>query len=137
VASLRAVHARIRDAVSGAHGAGALPTDGPDALAWCLEVVASGDFAARQIIVDAGRAMGRMVGYLVGALDIHDIVLIGVMTAFGEPWLEAVRLEALRSALPLLADETRIGLGNLGSDEVELGAAALLMTAELGLSQAA
>jgi predicted NBD/HSP70 family sugar kinase len=140
VASLRAVHARIRDAV----GAGAvvtalsgLPADGPAVLAWCLGVVASGDLEAQRIVVDAGRSMGRMVGYLVGALDIHDIVLIGVMTEFGEPWLEAVRLEAHRSALPLLADDTRIGLGNLGSDEVELGAAALLMTAELGLSQAA
>ena len=35
--------------------------------------------------------MGRMVGYLVGALDIHDIVLIGLMTEFGDPWLDAVR----------------------------------------------
>ena len=78
-----------------------------------------------------------MVGYLVGALDIHDIVLIGSMTAFGDPWLDAVRNEAQRSALPLLFDSTRIGLGRLGSDIVELGAAALLMTAELGLSQAA
>ena len=45
--------------------------------------------------------------------------------------------EAQRSALPLLVDATRIGLGQLGSDIVELGAAALLMTSELGLSQAA
>jgi hypothetical protein len=37
----------------------------------------------------------------------------------------------------LLADQTRITLGNLGPDVQELGAAALLMTAELGLSRAA
>jgi predicted NBD/HSP70 family sugar kinase len=137
VASLRAVHARIREAVSGGAGIVGLPTDGLGALAWCQDVVASGDVDALKVIVDAGRAMGRMVGYLVGALDIHDIVLIGLMTEFGEPWLEAVRSEAHRSALRLLADDTRIGLGNVGSDAVELGAAALLMTAELGLSQAA
>ncbi len=88
-------------------------------------------------MLEAGRALGRMVGCLVGTLDIHDIVLIGTMTAFGDAWLEAVRDEARRSALPLLVDATRIGFGRLGSDIVELGAAALLMTAELGLSQAA
>ena len=137
VASVRAIRARIREVAKGGATAIAVPSDDTVSLDWCHEVVASGDPAVRQVIVDAGRAMGRMVGYLVGALDIHDIVLIGVMTEFGDLWLDAIRLEAQRSALPLLADETRIGLGNLGSDEVELGAAALLMTAELGLSQAA
>ena len=44
---------------------------------------------------------------------------------------------ARHAALRKWDNETRIGLGNLGSDEVELGAAALLMTAELGRSQAA
>ena len=88
-------------------------------------------------MLEAGRYLGRMLGHLVGTLDIHDIVLIGTMTAFGEPWLDAVRQEAHRSALPLLVDETRIGFGHLGTDIVELGAAALLMTSELGLSQAA
>ena len=127
----------IREVVRGGATAITVPDDDAVSLGWCHELVASGDPALRQVIVDAGRAMGRMVGYLQGALDIHDIVLIGTMTEFGDLWLDAVRLEARRTALALLVDETRIGLGNLGSDVVELGAAALLMTAELGLSQAA
>ena len=38
-----------------------------------------------EVVLEAGQHLGRMLGHLVGALDIHDIVLIGAMTAFGEP----------------------------------------------------
>ncbi len=97
----------------------------------------AGEPDAVAIVTRAARHLGRMLGHLVGTLDIHDIVLIGSMTTFGEAWLDAVRQEARRSALPQLVDDTRIGFGRLGSDIVELGSAALLMTSELGLSQAA
>jgi len=114
-----------------------LTLDDPDALERSVAAFQAGDLRVVEVVVEAGRHLGRMLGHLVGTLDIHDIVLIGSMTAFGESWLGAVREEAIRSALPLLVDETRIGFGHLGSDIVELGAAALLMTSELGLSQAA
>ena len=137
VASLRSVQARIRAITHDVTDTERLPLADPDALQPCLDAFESGDPRVVEVILGAGRYLGRMLGHLVGTLDIHDIVLIGSMTAFGEPWLEAVRSEAHRSALPLLVDSTRIGLGHLGSDIVELGAAALLMTSELGLSQAA
>ena len=137
VASLRAVLARIAAALSDEAVSSLGPLDDPDALERSLAVFRAGDPRVVEVVLEAGRYLGRMLGHLVGTLDIHDIVLIGSMTAFGQPWLEAVRREAQRSALPLLVDETRIGFGNLGSDVVELGAAALLMTSELGLSQAA
>lgn len=137
VASLRAVQARIAAISADSAEPSVLPLDDPDALEQCLIAFQSGDPGVAEIVLEAGRYLGRMLGHLVGTLDIHDIVLIGSMTAFGKPWLDAVRREAHRSALPPLVDETRIGFGNLGSDIVELGAAALLMTAELGLSQAA
>jgi len=59
---------------------------------------------------------------------------VGEMTRFGEPWLTAVRREAHRSALAILADATSIEIGRPGDDLVVLGAAALLMTRELGLA---
>ncbi len=137
VASARAVQARIA-AVTADDAAQAQPIgDGTEPLARSVAAFQGGDPRVVEVVIEAGRYLGRMLGHLVGTLDIHDIVLIGSMTAFGEPWLDAVRQEAQRSALPLLVDETRIGFGHLGSDIVELGAAALLMTSELGLSQAA
>jgi N-acetylglucosamine repressor len=137
VASFRAVHARIAAVTNDDAPASLASLDEPDALERSLAMFRAGDPRVVEVVLESGRYLGRMLGHLVGTLDIHDIVLIGSMTSFGEPWLDAVRQEAHRSALPLLVDETRIGFGNLGTDIVELGAAALLMTSELGLSQAA
>ena len=93
-----------------------------------------GDDLAREVVQDAARHLGRTIGGLIGTLSIHRVVLVGEMTRFGEPWLGAVRREAHRSALAMLADATTIEIGRLGDDLVVLGAAALLMTRELGLA---
>jgi predicted NBD/HSP70 family sugar kinase len=97
----------------------------------------AGDALAIDVVLESGAHLGQTLGGVIGALDIHDIVLIGAMTAFGDAWLAAVQVAAQGSSLALLSDHTRISIGRLGADVVELGAAALLMTAELGLSMAA
>ena len=75
-----------------------------------------------------------VIGAIIGTLGARDIVLVGPMADYGEPWLERVRAEARRSALPLLVERSTIHLGRTGDDVVELGAAAMLMTSELGLA---
>jgi predicted NBD/HSP70 family sugar kinase len=94
----------------------------------------AGDELAREIVADAAHQIGRSIGGLIGALNIRNIVLVGEMTRLGEPWLSIVRREAHRSALTLLADDTRIEIGRVERNLVVVGAAALLMTRELGLS---
>jgi N-acetylglucosamine repressor len=98
-----------------------------------VRAFADGDDLAREILMDSARHLGRSIGGLIGTLSIRHIVLVGEMTRFGEPWLTAVRREAHRSALAILADATTIEIGRPGDDLVVLGAAALLMTRELGL----
>ena len=71
---------------------------------------------------------------MIGTLGAREVVLVGPMTAFGQPWLEEVRAETQRSALALLVEQSSIHLGTTGADVVELGAAAMLMTTELGLA---
>lgn len=93
----------------------------------------AGDDLAREVVLDGARHLGRTIGSLIGTLSVQQVILTGEMTRFGDPWLTTVRREAHRSALALLADETRIDVGRLGPDLVVLGAAALLMTRELGL----
>jgi predicted NBD/HSP70 family sugar kinase len=93
----------------------------------------AGDESTRRVVVAAGRFLGAAVASLIGALNIHRIVLIGSVAALGEPWLEAVRDEAARRSLGMLGGRTRIDIGRASTDEVVLGAAALLMVRELGL----
>jgi hypothetical protein len=74
------------------------------------------------------------VASLVGALDIHEIVVHGPVADLGEPWIAAVRDEATRRSLPLLSGSIEVRPARIAANEVVLGASALLMTRELGLS---
>ncbi len=102
-----------------------------------LQAFRAGDPLVRQVVLDAAAPLGRVLGAMIGTLGARDVVLVGPMTDFGEPWLEQVRIETHRSALGLLVEQSTIRIGTTGPDVVELGAAALLMTSELGLALAA
>jgi predicted NBD/HSP70 family sugar kinase len=98
--------------------------------------VNSGDEDARRIVVSAGRYLGQVVAALIGILDVERIVLHGTVAALGEPWLDAVRDEARRRSLALLAKDVSIELAPPIGDVVLMGASAVLLTAELGLATA-
>ena len=101
-----------------------------------LEAFHSGDEAACQSVQEAGRYLGVAVANLIGALNIHHIVLAGSLTRFGQPWLDAIQKETLKRAFAPLAQDTQIEISELDPDEVILGASALLITRELGLNLA-
>jgi predicted NBD/HSP70 family sugar kinase len=96
--------------------------------------VEDGDEEARRIVVTAGRFIGRAVAGIIGVLDIERIVLHGSVAQLGEPWLEAVRDEARRRSLALLVRDVSIELAEPIGELVVMGASALLITAELGLT---
>jgi predicted NBD/HSP70 family sugar kinase len=102
-----------------------------------LSAYESGDPVARRVVLESATPLGRVLGAVIGTLGARDVVLIGPMTDYGEPWLQQVRAEAQRSALPLLMERSHIHIGRTGDDVVELGAAAMLMSSELGLALAA
>ena len=62
----------------------------------------------------------------------HSVV--GTVTTLGEPWLDAVRDEATARSLTTTGQETTIEDGGTGEDVTLLGACALLLTRELGLT---
>ena len=83
----------------------------------------------------AGRYLGRAIAGLIGVLDIEHIVLHGSVTELGEPWLAAVRDEARRRSLGAPVDQdVSIELAPPIGDLVVMGASALLLTAELGMT---
>ena len=113
-----------------------LAAAGASDLAALRRQIDAGEKRATRAVGDAGRALGRVLGGMIGALDVERIALLGPATELGPLWLEAVRGEAVASALPLLSNRTRVALGVLSPDIVVLGASALLLTRELGLALA-
>ena len=136
LASTRAVVQRARELAPHAPDSVlyALAKSEPIGFDELVTAFSDGDDLAREVLMDSARHLGRSIGSLIGTLSIRHVVLVGEMTRFGEPWLTAVRREAHRSALAILADSTTIEIGRPGDDLVVLGAAALLMTRELGLA---
>ncbi|HEY0070299.1 MAG TPA: ROK family transcriptional regulator [Chloroflexia bacterium] len=102
-----------------------------NAINWAFQ---EGDVAARQLVFETGRYLGMAVANLVGTLNIRRVVVMGEIARFGAPLLEVTRQEMLRRALPGLAQDTRIDFIALDSYAVIMGASALLLTHELGLS---
>lgn len=95
--------------------------------------LAADDAATREIVAEAGRYLGQVIGGLIGVLDVERIVLHGPVTILGEPWLEAVRDEARRRSFPPLSANVHIDIAAPIGDLVVMGASALLLTSELGL----
>ncbi|HEX8600631.1 MAG TPA: ROK family transcriptional regulator [Chloroflexia bacterium] len=93
-----------------------------------------GDVAARQLVLETGRYLGMAVANLVGALNVKHFVLMGDLARLGTPLLEAVRQEMIGRSLPSLAQATCIDLVEMNPHVVILGASALLLMHELGLS---
>ncbi len=95
---------------------------------------AAGDETALAATRAAGRAVGAAIANVTGTLDVRHITVIGTAVALGEPWFAAIRDEVARRSLGPLGRETRIIDGGTGEDATLLGAAALLLTRELGLT---
>ena len=93
-----------------------------------------GDDEALGAIRSAGRALGGAIAHLVAALDVRHITLVGTVTTLGDPWLDAVRDEATSRSLAATGHETLIENGGTGEDVTLLGACALLLARELGLT---
>ncbi|HEX8229471.1 MAG TPA: ROK family transcriptional regulator [Chloroflexia bacterium] len=94
----------------------------------------SGDAAAGQLVFETGRYVGMAVANLVGALNVKHVVLMGELARLGSPLLASVRQEMLKRSLPSLARATSIDLVEMNPHVVILGASALLLMHELGLS---
>jgi predicted NBD/HSP70 family sugar kinase len=95
-----------------------------------------GERRARTAVLAAGRYLGAAIAAIIGVMDIHRVVLHGSVTAFGDPWLDAVRDATGARALGLLTSGVRIDVVNERANLAVLGASAMLMTNQLGLSLA-
>ena len=88
-----------------------------------LRLAEHGDAEALKAFVDAGTALGEVLGSLANSLDPQAIVLSGSMTGAGEQWWEALRGGYRRQAMDPVR-EVPLMRGRLGGDAPLLGALA-------------
>lgn len=108
-----------------------VPTEDLDARRVC-DLAREGDDVSEQIVAEAGKALGVVIGGAINLLNPDRVVIGGGVAAAGKVLLDPIRLYASRHALPLAFDDCRIELGEIGNDAGLVGAAAIaFMEADL------
>ncbi len=98
-----------------------------------LQTFEAGDEMITQLIFQAAEHIGMAIAYLISILNIHHIVIGGRLARFGDDLLIPLQETVQRHALQKFVEKTSITLTSLGSDIVIKGAAALILSNELGV----
>jgi predicted NBD/HSP70 family sugar kinase len=116
-------------ASSGALLAALRPEHGDDlTVEGMLALARGGDAAAREVLWDAGRALGSAAADLLNLLNPRLVVVGGELADAGELLLEGMRASIAEAALPPAASHARIVTGVLGLRAPVLGAVALVVS---------
>jgi predicted NBD/HSP70 family sugar kinase len=114
-------------------------------LTGCLETVLSvpllrarlegtDDAGRTAVLTDAGHRLGDALAPVVSVLDLGTVVLAAPPDLFDGTLRQSAVDRVRRRVMPVLADALDIRLSRLGEDGVLLGASALVLSAELGVS---
>ena len=93
----------------------------------------AGDKQLQQHVAKIGCAIGIAVTHLVAILDVDHIVLNGPLARFGDRLLSAIKQEMRRRFALITANETEIAFSRLEQNIVIQGAAALVLSYEMGM----
>jgi predicted NBD/HSP70 family sugar kinase len=91
------------------------------------------DQTAAGAIEEAARALGRGLAPMVALLANREIVLWGEVTSMSDRYREIVESEIRSRVLPVNTDQIKVRFATAGSDAVIRGAAALVLSSELGV----
>jgi predicted NBD/HSP70 family sugar kinase len=94
----------------------------------------AGDEQVRAIAHEGAWYVGHTLAGLVGVLNVNHVLIVGPVAALGMEWLGDVRRMMRDGALQLLTRDTEVEYGHVSDDIVVLGASAMLMNHQLGLS---
>jgi glucokinase-like ROK family protein len=93
-----------------------------------LELARSGDAVARDLVYQAGRALGTVSATLLNLLNPEMLVVGGQLAAAGDLLLDGVRESVARAALPETSRGAKLVAGVLGDRAHVLGALALVVS---------
>lgn len=94
----------------------------------------AGDEETTKAVTQAGTYLGIAIANIVGILNIQNIVIAGSAARFGDDLVSSACEQMRKSTLTSLGDQTTVTVSEFGDDIVILGAAALLLSNELGLT---
>ncbi len=92
-----------------------------------------GDDAILHIVETVARSLGTVLATTVAILDIHKVIITGIVSHLGDPFLDRLRTEIDNAVLPALASKLELSYGRTGERAVRMGAAALVVNQELGV----
>ena len=98
-----------------------------------LQAGRNGDQAVLAMVAEIGRYLGIVIAHLLAVLNVQHIVIAGRTARFGDALLQPIRQTMQQRVLPQIAAKTIISRSQLKQNIVVQGAAALLMSRELGL----
>jgi predicted NBD/HSP70 family sugar kinase len=110
----------------------------------CLETIVAGallkerltglDRAGRErVLAEAGRHLGMVLAPVVSMLNLNEVVLSGPPGLLGEPFHRSVVATIKQRTIASVGDELAVRYSVCGGDDVLLGAAVVVLTAELGV----
>jgi predicted NBD/HSP70 family sugar kinase len=138
LASVSAVLERVESAMSANGRAAYKPRwrgrSEPITIVQARRGLDEGDPAVRQVVHEAGRALGVAIANLIGVLNVQRIVIAGGITQLGQELLNVIQEEVLRRSLTALARETEVVFSPLGHRITILGASAVLLQQVLGVT---
>lgn len=110
----------------------------------CLETVLSAPRLRRRIaepgadgpavLAEVGRCLGEVLAPIVAALNLHEVVLSGPAELLDGPLLDAADRAIRERTMPISSAGLAVRTSKLGADVVVVGAAVLVLSAELGVS---
>lgn len=106
-----------------------------DDLTWdqFAEAVVKGDSLLRPIVEEAGYYLGVAIAHLIASLNIHNIVISGRVTQFGDVLRQKAYEAAYKHVLPMMIEDTNLTYSTLDTDNVLLGCSSLILKHELGI----
>ena len=88
----------------------------------------------RAVLAAAGRRLGGALAPVVAALDLDEVLLSGPRDLLAGPLLDAARETVRNACMPTATDVPRVRTASLEESAVLRGAAALVLSGELGFS---
>ncbi|MCB0185391.1 MAG: ROK family transcriptional regulator [Caldilineaceae bacterium] len=99
-----------------------------------LPLYHQGDPQLSALATRTAQALGHVIAGIAVILNIEKILLVGSVTRFGEAWLARIQEQVTQRGLPRLTTRTTLAISKHGSDMVTLGATALVLARELGIT---